>query len=556
MGITTKYFTNTSDFKEITEKLRTAETLPDQIDNSFLNILGYSNPANDLILNFFKDLKFLNEDNTPTSLFEIFRETEEPEKIFAHSVIDAYGELFDADPIIHRQSKEEIKQQFQSCLNDDKSSIIINYMVNTFKVLVEYAGRETITEIWEEKSSDIFSLIEQQETDIDITNIQLRKERNNGENNASKASPPSTSVNGTGDGTEEAEVKTTDDETEDPEEIADQAEDLIPEVNETGEVYKIETTDEPSEEDEREALGNEEQGKGREEAGKVEAETEDGPAGEGEKERGEKNGGNDKGNVDKKETSIDLTAKEAISKVAELTLEEAKQFIDEDDDRVTVLRALNDKIEDAVEEAQVEEEDGEAKEIQRAGLKSLGLTLPDAPVVEVAEKINRDDYLNKAYIKKAELLYKLGRYEEALPALDKVYQKFGDSDNEKLYKTASVALIKKKDVAEKLGLNDYLLPIYSAILKRWGKREENEFTPFVDQAYINLMEILTEDNQTDRALEMIEKAIHRFKETEQKPDFLAKAMYYKAELLEKSGAPQKALEALDEVLNNFRNNYK
>lgn len=510
MSITTKYLTNTSNFEEIAEKLRTAHQLPDQVDKKFLTDLGYSNQAYDLILNFFKDLNFLDEENSPTGLLQKFRQTDNPQKVFAHSILIAYGELFEKDPTIHQQSKEEIKQQLHACLDEEKSSIIINYMANTFKVLVDYAGHETIAEVWEKKNADIFSLVEQQETDIDITDLQLEGGNTNREIAAS--------VNGTGNGTN-AEPAAEKDGGPDPdgkEPVPEQADNEEPEGK----------TNNASEK----KAGGAEEDQEPEEATVVEY---------------------IEGQDEEEESSRDLTAKEAIRNIEEMTVEDAKEFVDADDDRVTVQRALKDKIE-AAEETETEERNEEIREeFQTEELTSLNLTLPAAPDGEGTTQVNRTDYIHRALIKRAELLYKLGRFEEALPALDKVYQKFADARDDELYKAASVALIKKKNVAEKLQLHDYLIPIYTTIIDRWDTREEKEFTPFIDQAYLNVTEILLENDQIERALDIIEQAIQRFKDTKRKSDNLAKVMYTKAELLEKSGSDQKALQAFDEVVENF-----
>jgi tetratricopeptide (TPR) repeat protein len=456
MGLTTKYFTNASNFEGIVEALRTAEGNPDQIDKNYLKHLGYTDPSDELILNFLKTLKYKKENNTPTPLLEKFEKTAITKEVIAYGILEAYGTLFEVDPTIHQKPKEEIIGLIQSTLEEDKSSIIINYMANTFKVLVDFSGHEMITKILNQKNSDVASQKEQGETG---------KLKNESENDVEKSS-------------EEVHISqsvTKEQETEEQEE----------------ELELVEQEEEPVTEE--------------------------------------------KESVDKDKELVELE-------------QEVTNSLNDNDEVSSMSLSIS---------ALLNGEKGRTKkEEPKTGLTKFGMKLPATPEFEVTNEENKTAHINKAYISKAELLYKLDRFEEALPALDKVYQRFAKSDELELYKVASVALIKKMDTAEKLELMDYLIPIYSTVIDRLSNTEENDFTPFIDHAYLNVIDILIENGQIDAALKISDQAIIRFKKMKRNSDLLLKMVSTKAELLEQSGSDLEALEAFDEILKNFANSTK
>ena len=414
------YFTSTSNFKEIVETIRTADEIPEQIDGNFLEDLGYTEPADLLILRFLKIIDFINDDDTPSPLLEKFRESGSSKEVFARGVLKAYGELFDKDPTIHKKSKEDIIQLLQASLDEKKSNIIIGYMANTFQILVEYVGEDTISEILQNDDIDDDDIFDLPELD-DVNHDQYKP---NGE-----------------------QKDASDEKTESKMEV---------EASNSNESEQESNTKEP-----------------------------------------------------------DLE----VSSMSSLTTKEL--------------------------------ETSTKKEVSESVSTNISLTLPPTPEMETSKEKTKSDYINKAYIRRADLLYRLDRLEEALPALDKVYEKFADSDEDQLSKVASVALVKKMDTAERLDLNDSLISIYSEVITRLEDVENSKFVPFVDHAYINITETLFENDQHNKALELILKAIDRFKKTENNSDFLAKAMYLKADLLEKTGSDEEALTAFDDFLNTY-----
>lgn len=373
MGITTKYFSNTSNFERIAEALRTANRLPDKIDESILQHFGYTNPADALILRFFKDLNFLDEEDAPTPLLEKFRDPEQSKQAISTGILHAYADLFDENPTIHLQPEESMTQLFESKMGEEKSNIIIGYMVKTFKVLIDYAGAENISEAIELKQTQAIA--------------------------------------------EEAQSAT----------------------------------------DELIAIAH-----------------------------GAVHNGN----------GTAVLAPEQSTKISE---------------------GINGEL-----SSQDEEHPSD-----------------DA------------HFIDRAHIKKAMLLYKLNRLEEALPALDLVYERFGRSQEAYLFEQASDALIKKMNVAEKLHRNDELLPIYSEVINRLKDSKEPSFVQSTDHAYIQSADMMLAAHLQAEALEVFEEAISRMKGTERNPEFLAKAMFTKANLLEELGSDEEALAAVEEFLEMF-----
>lgn len=452
MGLTSKFLVDTSNFEEITEKLRTVESLPEHIDTEYLEQLGYTNPPDFLVLNFFKDLKFLNDDDTPTPLFEKFRNPETSKDALAYGVIEAYGDLFETDPSIHHKSTEDIVEVLKSLLKDKKSDLILKYMANTVSVLVDYIGRKKIESVLNRETSNT--------SNIEAIVQEIAEKYSNNQSNLEE-------------------------------------DHIVSSEKDSNQVQKVEQA--------------------------VSA--------------------NSSASADD-ESAHDINETVDIMNEQETASENNKVSKDTESPPLTVVNQENGT------EEQVDETSEEPEPIPLE--ESSPPSSDEENNIQSTSNSNTDtEYINKAYIKKAELLYKLDKYDEALPALDKVYQRFSDSDQDELYEHASIALIKKMHIAEELGLNKKLIPIYDNIIERLSSSDNSTFTKPVDRAYINKAEILLNNNQNEKALGAIDQAIKRFKNTQRNNDFLIQAMFKKAELLEQSGADQKALEAYEAFLDTF-----
>lgn len=439
MGVTKKFLVDSSNFAEIAEALRTAESLPELIDAECLELLGYTNPPDFLVLSLFKELNLINQDDTPTSLFEKFRNPETSKKAIAYGVASAYEELLEADSKVYEKSEDEIIESLRSLFEEDKSDLILKYMANTFKVVADYAGHDTLAEVLEKDSSG-------------TSNIETIVKEIAGKYNQENAKANRNGI-----------------ETEEQIAVQEEQSEVEKAANKASDGTKF---------------------------------TED----------------------------LSQEIEEANQDFEELSESEDFPTGGDDLDHNTVAGEGDGSVES---EHEVNNADQSSKTVRK-------------------DTDTNSDYINQAYIKKAELLYKLDRYEEALPALDDVYQNFADSDKDTFYNHASVALVRKMKVAETLGKTDELIPIYNDVIERLDLSEENEFTTHVDHAYLNRVDILLEQNRSDEeALEAIDEAIDRFKHIPEKQNFVIQSMYKKAELLEQSGFDQKALEAYEQLLDSF-----
>lgn len=436
MAITKKFLVDTSNFEEIAEALRTSESLPNLIDAEFLELLGYSNPPDFLVLSLFKELNLLNQDDTPTELLKKFRNPETSKEAISFGIASAYKDLLEIEPSIYKKDEDDIKESLRSLFEEDKSDLILQYMANTFKVITDYAGHDTLDKMIEHENSDVSSI----ETIVKQIAGKYQKDQ----------------AIETHNGIDTEQHVAVEGKVDPPSPIAEPDKNLNHENNGKAEIPEIEKSSTA------EAF-------------------EDG---------------------NKKNAGVNEKPKNTLPPL------EQPQY--------------NQPFEDV-----------------------------DIEQTKAKKPSSEKEYINQAYIKKAELLYKLNRYEEAFPALDMVHQKFAKSSNNEFYNHASVALIRKMDIAEKLGYADELIPIYNSVINRLDTAEENEFTEYVHHAYLNRAESLLKTDNGNEAIEAINQTIDRFKSAPGKQDFVIQLMYKKAELYEQKGFDQKALNAYEELLHTF-----
>lgn len=435
MGITKKFLVDTSNFEEVAEAIRTSESLPKLIDAEFLELLGYSNPPDFLVLSMFKELNLLSKDDTPTDLLMKFRNPETSKDAISIGIASAYKDLLEVDATIYKKDEDDIKESLRALFEEDKSDLILKYMANTFQTITDYAGHESLYNVLETNKSDSSNI------EIIIKDVAGKYQKE--------------SANATRNGIN------TDQQVAVEKEMESSAPDSDAQENLDQEPPMITDTEEIQEQSTTESFTSEENNPG--------------------------------GNENAQSLPPDSAQPQ-----------------------------YNQPFEDT------EKDQNKAKKSSTA-----------------------NKYINQAYIKKAELLYKLNRYEEALPALDIVHQKFAKSSNDKFYHHASVALVRKMNVAEELGYVDDLIPIYNSVINRLDTTEEDQFTEKVHHAYLKRAESLLENNRDDEAIKAIDQAIDRFKSVPAKQDFVIQLMFKKAELFEQAGLDQKGLDAYEELLHTF-----
>ncbi|MFH5884257.1 DUF5343 domain-containing protein [Halalkalibaculum sp. DA3122] len=445
MTLTEKFLVNTDNLEAILDSIRTEQELPDRIENSFLEGLGYENPPDFLILTLLKELRMLRSDNTPTPLLEQFRDPETSAEALAIGLLQAYGELFKKDTAIHRLSIEEITDQLRDCFESPKSEIILKYMARTFTSLVNYIGSDKLEALLEQRENEesnvenVIKEIAQKHQGSGLNIVTTNVISALGTETSLENMPPETSADPEIDNSSVSVVSNT----------------------------STENSQKPSEESERNNMQSDEH--------------------------------HNNGQVVEQEIDTGLQP--------------------------------------------------EATE----GAGSDATDAPEAPSTPQAPSTTnaQSRYVDKALIKKAALLHKVGRLNEAIPALDKVFDRFARSEKPELYNQASIALINKMKIVEKLELRDQLLPVYEQLINRLDDSKNSEFSKYVDHAYAKRVDTLLEADKLEQGLEAIGKAIQRFKASSGKGGLLEQAMYKKAEVLESLGRDEDAIEAYDELLGTF-----
>ncbi|MFH5832468.1 DUF5343 domain-containing protein [Halalkalibaculum sp. DA384] len=464
MALTEKFLVNTDNLEAILDSIRTEQELPDRIENSFLEGLGYENPPDFLILTLLKELRMLRSDNTPTPLLEQFRDPETSAEALAIGLLQAYGELFKKDTAIHRLSIEEITDQLRDCFESPKSEIILKYMARTFTSLVNYIGSDKLEALLEQRENEesnvenVIKEIAQKHQGSGLNIVTTNVISALGTETSLENMPPETSADPEIDNSSVSVVSNT----------------------------STENSQKPSEESEN---------------------------------KPELNGS------EKKKTNN----------------EESERNNMQSDEHHNNGQVVEQEIDTGLQPEATEGAGSDATDAPEAP------STPQAPSTTNAQS----RYVDKALIKKAALLHKVGRLNEAIPALDKVFDRFARSEKPELYNQASIALINKMKIVEKLELRDQLLPVYEQLINRLDDSKNSEFSKYVDHAYAKRVDTLLEADKLEQGLEAIGKAIQRFKASSGKGGLLEQAMYKKAEVLESLGRDEDAIEAYDELLGTF-----
>ena len=207
--------------------------------------------------------------------------------------------------------------------------------------------------------------------------------------------------------------------------------------------------------------------------------------------------------------------------------------------------------------------------------------------------ITTNEKVEKALVKKAELLYKLERFEDVLPAYNDVISFFDDSDKEHLKEAVAKAVINRVAVLNKLDREDDLLPALDEVIDRFENSSVSEYYEHasiamlqksrllegespevllslyndivdrlrnasnpkiknqVDEIFVSRFDILSEDGSDNELLDAVEDLIERFKGSQMHTGQLEQAMYKRAEILENLNRDEEALEAYSEFLEKF-----
>lgn len=660
MSITENFLVNTKNFESIIEELRSVKELPGQVNNVFLEKLGYSNPSDLLVLHLFKDLRMLNHDNTPTPLFSKFRNDATSDEALAEGITNAYSDMFEANPSVYKLQKDELKEEFKKYFGSTKSDLIIKYMANTFLTLVNYAGLNTVEKAAAEFSSGSSS---QDETHPAVSKVS--EQQKNGTHKPPSTDQPSD---------EEIAVAESNESIKKEEKGKASLEDFFPEQvdketeTQPAESHTPKASQEPSAstpespEPESQASQKQEQEQKPEPEPKQEPQVSEQPEEPNEPEvpqqpqQQAQSPSQSKPEPEPQPQQPEPPKQQEQSQEPELPQQqEPKTQPQQPEEPVTQQpqaaqpeppesfpvdssnedlkqqieekkRAIEEQKKQATEETAVNQTDN--KETPEEDIFGTGTTdstsgngtdnnsddemidpfgfeedteeeaaATEEPAVEEEISLPKKgdkDYLDKAFIKKAELLYKMEKYEEALPAYkaivdryrnsdepffkehvskaiirrasilgelgrhdealsayNDVIGRFENSDIPEYYKFASEALIKKVEIMEKMGLDDQLFPLYSKVVQRLGDSSDPRFVRHVDNAYIKVAKMKMDSGEPEHALKALNGVIKRFEQANRENEFLEEAMYQKAELLEQLGQDEAALEAYESFLSRF-----
>lgn len=166
-----------------------------------------------------------------------------------------------------------------------------------------------------------------------------------------------------------------------------------------------------------------------------------------------------------------------------------------------------------------------------------------------------NEAIERAVIRRAVALLKLGRSEQALPALNAVIDRFKDSENADFYEQASRAMLYKISILEKKDpLNEQLMPLYNAVIDRMESSSELLVNEKIDEIHCKRFDLLIKNNEDKLTLlDASKKLIARFKDSSKFRDYLQKAMIIRAETLDEMNQDEEALKAYDEFLALFGN---
>ena len=170
------------------------------------------------------------------------------------------------------------------------------------------------------------------------------------------------------------------------------------------------------------------------------------------------------------------------------------------------------------------------------------------------QETNFKGAIDRTIIRRAIALLKLGKNDEALPALTKVINRFKDSNNNEFYEQASKAMLYKVNILEKKNApSNELLQLYTAIIDRMGASSELILKEKLDEIHCKRFDLLINEHEDSVVLDASKKLIDRFKDSSNYQDYLQKAMIVRAETLDNMGEDEAALQAYDEFLTNFGN---
>lgn len=597
MAVTESFLVNTNSFNPIIEALIERDEVPDEITDELFASMGFDSPSELLVIHMLKELNMLTVEGKPTELYHELTNPDTTDEALATGILHAYTDLFKQNPDFYKLQKDDVYKALEDHFEGRKTELILKYMTNTFYKLVSYAGLNNMQKAIDEH-------LKHEEEDVEV----------NGEVDSENVAEPEN---------EEAVTEASSEEMEDSEEVHDMedagSEEEIPdsqqadedeaEENEVGEIVAEEdhadVEESEADEDFDAIFFNEEE----------DVDEEDGPATDQKKgtinfdelpkvQREEKgsesideflnaNAAEDSDTEEVEEETADAESEvSAEAKTEDISSTEEEETDTEIEEKETTDQEESESLSDKQKET-LEKELMEIDMESTNGLHKNGADNAEKPMTNLSN-VPTKEKVEKAIIKKAELLYKLERFEDVLPAYKDVISYFDNSDKDHLQEAVAKAVINRVSVLKKLNKDeDELLPALEEVISRFEDSSVNEYyehaslamldkaqlledapaedllplfndiidrlrnasTPKVktqvDEIFVKKVDILTETGPEQKLLDAVDALIDRFEGSQTHTGQLEQAMYKKAEVLENLGRDEEALEAYSEFLDRF-----
>ncbi len=599
MAVTESFLVNTNSFNPIIEALIERDEAPDEITDELFASMGFDSPSELLVIHMLKELNMLTVEGKPTELYHELTNPDTTDEALATGILHAYTDLFKQNPDFYKLQKDDVYKALEDHFEGRKTELILKYMTNTFNKLVSYAGlnnmQKAIDEHLEHEAEDV-----EVNGEVDSKNVAEPKNEEAVTEASSEEKEDSEEVHDVEDAASEEEISDSKQADEDENEAEENEVDEIVAEEDHADVEESE-----ADEDFDAIFFNEEE----------DADEEEGPATDQKKgtinfdelpkvQREEKGSES----IDEflnantaEDSDTEVAEEEAAETESEVSAEAETEDIssteeEETDTEIEKKETTDQEKSESLSDKQKETLEKELMEIDMEstnGLHKNGADNAEKPMTNLSN-VPTKEKVEKAIIKKAELLYKLERFEDVLPAYKDVISYFDNSDKDHLQEAVAKAVINRVSVLKKLNkdedellpaleevisrfedssINEYyehaslamldkaqlledapaedLLPLFNDIIDRLRNASTPKVKTQVDEIFVKKVDILTETGPEQKLLDAVDDLIDRFEGSQTHTGQLEQAMYKKAEVLENLGRDEEALEAYSEFLDRF-----
>jgi hypothetical protein len=555
MKVSEAFLVNTKNFAPIIETLVNYDEDDIVVNSDLLERLSYSDPNDLLVIRILKDFSIIDNDGKPGKYFEEFKNPETTKTALAKGLVNAYEGIFDEHPNIHQRSPERIKEVFENYFKDKKTDLIIKYISGTFKKIVSHVGGAAIDEVLNEET-----------VTAEVAAVETSEESSNNNEN-------------------EHTSNHTDSEEKDPqvkrEEISDNnIDDFLSSFgssdaeDQSFDISNNQSQSSPDNQSQEEDSSIQEFINNKEEETDMSTET---------KEQNEQNAeseelsdtvedveGKDSTQIDDTDNleagdDFDFDKDEQSDQGSEPTssetnMENEKADIHPIDLEVPMSQATKstNTMQNVTKEQQFVKKALLRKSDLLHKMKRWEELVPTLEQIidryDNEENIDFKEAVERAVIRRAIALLKLDKNDEALPALNSVINRFANSNNDEFYEQASRAMLFKANILEQRDApSDELLPLYNTIIDRLDSNSELLMKEKLDEIHCRRFDLILDKDDTSLLLDTSAELINRFKDSNKHQEYLQKAMIVRAETLDDMGEDEAALEAYDAFLNRFGN---